>query len=321
MNGSGERADREDFGFEERMRELLAEDAYAVRPSPAPYPAIRRRGLAERRRRAAVAGAALMTLAAVPVGAYAVSGGGGGRADTAVPRPSVSTPHGPTGSTGPSGGGPSASSAPVSPGGPARPATDGQLLDGITFARAADGLAKCLDAEGGPPGSAADLGEAGDYRIILAIGSTGDSNAPGDGVYIAAVKERSAGRWVVCSVKDGVASGISAGAIDASVPGAGPVSVDANSGELYQQSYIDKGHWKLPFRWGVFGTVEASVAEVTVSYGGGKPVTATLDHGWFVAAGLLDRQVTLAPHVKGYDKAGKQVYDSDQDRTYQRTLP
>lgn len=33
---------QEDFGFEERMRELLAEDAYAVRPSPAPYPAIRR---------------------------------------------------------------------------------------------------------------------------------------------------------------------------------------------------------------------------------------------------------------------------------------
>ncbi|MFD9390614.1 hypothetical protein ACFWBB_07725 [Streptomyces sp. NPDC060000] len=327
MNGSGEQVNREDFGFEERMRELLAEDAYTIRPSPAPYPAIRRRGLAERRRRVAVTGAALMTLAAVPVGAYAVAGGSGGRAaDTAVPKPSVSAPHSSTaGSTGEStGGSASASSSGTqgdTTGGPARPVTDGQLLDGITFAQAADGLKECLSAEGGPPGSTADLGEAEDYRIILAIKSTGDSNDPGDGIYVTAVKKQRAGSWVLCSIKGGVASGISTGSSDAEAPGAGPVTVDINGGKLYQQSFTDKGDWKLPFRWGVIGTVEAPVARVTVSYGDGGPVTAALDHGWFVAAGLLNQQVTLAPHIKGYDGSGKLVYDSDEDGTYRRTLP
>ncbi|MFJ1805048.1 MULTISPECIES: hypothetical protein [unclassified Streptomyces] len=323
MNGSGEQVDRGDFGFEERMRELLAEDAYDIRPSPAPYPAIRRRGLAERRRRVAVTGAALMTLAAVPVGAYAVAGGNGGRSsDTAAPKPSVSAPHSTAGSTAgsagspsPSGGTPAGTTA-----GPTRPATDGQLLDGITFAQAADGLEECLNAEGGPPGSPADLGKPEDYRIILAIKSTGDSNDPGDGLYVAAVKERPAGRWVICSIKGGVASGISTGT-STGAPGSGPVVVDRNGEQLYQQSFADKGNWKLPFRWGVVGTVEASVAKVTVSYGDGGPVTAALDHGWFVTAGMLNEQVTLAPHIKGYDGSGKLVYDSDEDTTYRRTLP
>ncbi|MEW2051416.1 hypothetical protein [Streptomyces sp. NPDC005476] len=320
MNGSGEQMDREDFGFEERMRELLAEDAYTIRPSAAPYPAIRRRGLAERRRRVAVTGAALLTLAAVPVGAYAVAGGNGGRsADTAAPKPSVGAPHG-TGGT--ASGSPSAPA--VTPGGtasgPARPATDGQLLDGVTFAQASDGLKECLNAEGGPPGSLADLGKPEDYRIILAIRSTGDTNDSGDGVYVAAVKDRTAGRWVVCSVKGGVASGISTGSIDDDAPGRKPVVVDGNGEQLYRQSFVDKGNWKLPFRWGVIGAVETSVARVTVSYGDDAPVTAALDHGWFAAAGMLNQQVTLAPHVKGYDALGKLVYDSDEDTTYRRTL-
>ncbi|MGW1275263.1 hypothetical protein ACWD5A_42570, partial [Streptomyces sp. NPDC002491] len=66
------------------MRELLAEDAYTISPSPAPYPAIRQRGLTERRRRVALTGAVLAALAVVPAGAYAVAGGHGGqRSDTA----------------------------------------------------------------------------------------------------------------------------------------------------------------------------------------------------------------------------------------------
>lgn len=59
---------------------------------------------------------------------------------------------------------------------------------------------------------------------------------------------------------------------------------------------------------------------MTVSYGDSS-ATATLDHGWFVAAGILNQQVTRAPHIKGYDAAGKLVYDSDTDSTYERTLP
>ncbi|OQR61384.1 hypothetical protein B6E66_25040 [Streptomyces maremycinicus] len=299
------------------MRELLAEDAYTVQPSSAPYPAIRRRGLAERRRRVALTGAALMTLAAVPVGAYAVAGGNGGRgADTAAPKPSASAPHSPAGSPRATPGGTAA--------GPARPATEGQLLDGITFAQAADGLKNCLATESGPAGSAADLGKAEDYRIILAAKRTGDSNAPGEGFHVVGVKERPAGFRVVCDVvplEGGGGYGISVSSNEANGPDVGPVVPDVNGGDLYQQSFMDKGHWKLPFRWGVIGTVEASVAKVTVSYGDGGPVTAALDHGWFAAAGILDQQVTLAPHIKGYDGSGKLVYDSDEDGTYARTLP
>ncbi|MEU3785138.1 hypothetical protein [Streptomyces sp900129855] len=304
---------QEDFGFEERMRELLAEDAYAVRPSPAPYPAIRRRGLAERRRRAAVTGAALATLAAVPVGAYAVAGGNGGRgADTAAPRPSASAPHSP------------AVTPSATPTGPARPATDRQLFDGITFAQAANGLQKCIDWDQRNTPSALGregLGKAADYRIILAIKSTGDSNAPGDGMYVVATKTQPAGSRVICNVRNGEAGGINSGSGDVGAPDAGPVVADINGGKLYQQSFIDKGNWKLPFRWGFIGTVEPSVARVTVSYGDGGPVTASLDHGWFVAAGILNQQVTVAPHIKGYDAAGKLVYDSDDDKSYERTLP
>ncbi|MBL3671840.1 hypothetical protein JL475_39605, partial [Streptomyces sp. M2CJ-2] len=67
------------------------------------------------------------------------------------------------------------------------------------------------------------------------------------------------------------------------VPGAGPVMADSNGGKLYRQSVLDRGNWKLPFRWGVIGTVEPSVARVTVSYGGATS-QAALDHGWFVAS-------------------------------------
>ncbi|MFI1508949.1 hypothetical protein [Streptomyces sp. NPDC020597] len=312
MNETG---GQEDFGFEERMRELLAEDAYTISPSPAPYPAIRQRGLTERRRRVALTGAVLAALAAVPVGAYAVAGGHGGRgSDTAAPKPSAGVPGGTAANPGTTAG----TTAGGDASGPARPATDGQLLDGITFAQAADGLAACLKAEGG---TKARLGRARDYRIILAAKSTGDSNAPGDGFHVVGVKEQPAGFRVVCDIEDGVASGVSVSSGEANSPAAGVVVPDVNGGVLYQQSFLDKGHWKLPFRWAAIGTVQPSVAKVTVSYGDAGPVAAALDHGWFVAAGMLDRQVALAPHVKGYDGAGKLVYDSDTDGTYRRTLP
>ncbi|MFD7133924.1 hypothetical protein [Streptomyces sp. NPDC059894] len=300
--------------FEERVRRLLEEDAYAVRPAAAPYPAIRRRGVLERRRRIAAAGAALATLAVVPVGAYAVAGGDGGRGTgPATPMASVSTPHGTEATPTPA---PDAD-------GPARPATDGQLLDGVTYQQAADGLEKCL-AYGGAHESGGigkgSLGRAEDYRIVLAMRSTGDTNAPGDGAYVVAVKEEPAGFRVICTVKGGEASGVNTGTADAGADGAGPVTADINGGKLYQQSVLDKGAWRLPFRWGVIGRVGSSVAKVTVSYGDSS-ATAALDHGWFVAAGVLGRQVTAAPHIKGYDAAGQLVYDSDTDATYGKTLP
>ncbi|MFF3498007.1 hypothetical protein [Streptomyces sp. NPDC003247] len=207
--------------------------------------------------------------------------------------------------------------------GPARPATDGQLLDGVTYQQAADGLEKCLaydraHASGGIDKS--HLGRAEDYRIVLAMRSTGDTDSPGDGAYVVAVKEEPAGFRVICNVENGEASGINTGTADAGAEGAGPVMADINGGKLHQQSFLDKGAWKLPFRWEVVGRVESSVAKVTVSYGDSS-ATAALDHGWFVAAGVLGRQVTAAPHIKGYDAAGKLVYDSDTDATYEKTLP
>ncbi|MER5209503.1 hypothetical protein ABT063_02630 [Streptomyces sp. NPDC002838] len=313
---SGERQETEgERDFEEQLRELLAEDAYTIRPSPAPYPAIRRRGLVERRRRVAAAGAALVTLAAVPVGAYALAGpdGSGG---TTTPQTSASA----TSSAKPT---PSPSPTPTGPEGPATP---GQLLDGITLAQAADGLETCLgdnrlNGSTSRIGAAADLGKADGYRIILAMNSTGDSNAPGDGMFVVAVKEKPHQTRLICNIKNREASGLNTSVGDdlENVPDAGPVMADPNGGKLHRQSMLDGGNWKLPFRWGVIGRVEPSVAKVTVSYGDAT-LSAALDHGWFVAAGILNQQVTMAPHIKGYDAAGKLVYDSAQDKSYEKTL-
>ncbi|MFI7410339.1 hypothetical protein ACIBU0_16915 [Streptomyces sp. NPDC049627] len=297
--------------FEEQVRELLAEDAYAIRPSPAPYPQIRHRGMVERRRRVAAAGAALVTLAAMPVGAYALGGAGKGGETATSPTPSVSATH-------------AASPTPSpAPSGPARPATARQLLDGITFEQAADGLADCLDFDrSGAPAGAADPGTPDDYRILLAMRSTGDSNAPDDGMFVVAVREKPADRTsLICRIANGRTQGVSGFPDDSGVlPDEGPVLVNPNVGKLYQQSVIDRGNWKLPFRWGVIGTVEPSVAEVKVSYGDSSS-EAALDHGFFVASGVLNQQVTVAPHIKGYDADGKLVYDSDDDKYYQQPLP
>jgi hypothetical protein len=289
--------------MEEQVRDMLADDAYTIHPSPAPWPAIRRRGMVERRKRVAVAGAVLAALGVVPAAAYAVAGGDGGRgADTAAPMASVSTPHSRTPAT------------------PARSPSGGQLLDGVTPGQAADGLAKCLAYNKAKPSGGLKqsyIGVARDYRILLAMRSTGDTNAPGDGIHVVAVKEKTDVR-LICTIVDGKASGINVSSPDDGPTG--PVVPDINGGKLYQQSFLDKGKWKLPFRWGVIGTVEPSVAKVTVSYGD-SDATATLDGRWFVAAGVLNEQVTRAPHIKGFDTAGKLVYDSDTDETYDKALP
>ncbi|MFK0151939.1 hypothetical protein ACIQVK_07625 [Streptomyces sp. NPDC090493] len=329
--------------FEARVRALLAGDASLVRPSPVPYPEIRRRGVLERRRRLAVGGAALAALAVVPVGAYAL--GGGTTASPAGPSPTVlasasPAPTGPaTASAPPPSGTPSGPAAPTSssassssastpsgdPSAPARPASAAdQLLDGITFDQAAAGLGKCLDynkAHRLPKDPTyTDLGRPADYRIILAMRSTGDSNAPGDGYFVVAVREKPKPTRLICTVKDGAADGLNTSIGDPFGGVRTPVAPDINSGKLYQQSAIDKGNWKLPFRWGIIGGYRASVATMTVSYGGGAG-EVVLDHGWFVATGTLDKQVTVAPHLKGYDAAGKLVYDSDHDASYEKTLP
>ncbi|MEU2422336.1 hypothetical protein ABZ619_15130 [Streptomyces sp. NPDC007851] len=311
--------------FEERLRGLLAGDAEQVRPSPVPYPEIRRRGLVERRRRLGVTGAALAALAAVPVGAYALGGaattGPAGPGSTAL----TSGRPAPAGPAAASASPPTTSAPAATPTDPARPASAAhQLLDGITFEQAAAGLGKCLDynkAHRLPKDPAyTDLGKPADYRILLAMRSTGDSNAPGDGYFVVAVREKPVPARLICTVKDGAATGLNTSIGDPFGDAGTPVVPDMNSGKLYQQSVIDKGSWKLPFRWGIIGGHRTSVTRMTVSYGDSAG-QAVLDHGWFVATGTLHQQVTRAPHLKGYDAAGKLVYDSDQDTSYEKTLP
>ncbi|MGX1474584.1 UNVERIFIED_CONTAM: hypothetical protein RKD50_003392 [Streptomyces canus] len=301
----------EERDFEEQLRELLAEDAYTIRPSPVPYPQIRRQGVVERRRRVAVAGAVLATLAAVPVGAFAAGGGGTGTADTAT-TPTASASATPTAT-------PTPTPSPT-PSGPAGPATAGQLRDGITLEQAVEGLDKCLALQRqniaqGSHGS--DPGKADDYRIILAVNSTGDSNSPGDGIFVVAVQEKPKEIRLICNIKGGEASGYNISSGSDRQPDSPPVLADMNGNKLYQQSFLNKGNWKLPFSWGFIGTVDPTVAKVTVSYGG-VGGEAVLDHGWFVASGTLTQQVTRNPHIKGYDKGGKLIYDSDEDKTYQQ---
>ncbi|MFD4501759.1 hypothetical protein [Streptomyces sp. NPDC058457] len=307
--------------FEARVRALLAGDAALVRPSPVPYPEIRRRGVLERRRRLAVGGAALAALAAVPVGAYAL-GGGSTATSPAGPSPTVLASERPAPTRSATASPPAPSATPTAP---ARPASAAhQLLDGITFDQAAEGLGKCLDynkAHHLPKDPAyIDLGRPADYRIILAMRSTGDSNAPGDGYFVVAVREKPVPARLICTVKDGRAEGLNTSSGDPFGGTGTPVVPDINSGKLYQQSVIDKGNWKLPFRWGIIGGYRASVATMTVSYGGGAG-EVVLDHGWFVATGTLHKQVTAAPHLKGYDATGKLAYDSDRDASYEKTLP
>ncbi|WP_327307030.1 hypothetical protein OG730_29225 [Streptomyces sp. NBC_01298] len=299
--------------FERDLRDWMARGAEAVRPAAVPYPEIVRQGLAERRgRRLAAAGAALVALAVVPVTALVLAGNGAGGGPAVGPVAD---------------GGPKPSAAPPTPQappGPAAPATPGQLADGITLQEAADGLGLCLayDRQHTDPSGfrRTDLGKASEYRILLAHRSTGNDNSPGDGRYIVAVKEAPRQIRLICLIKNGSAQGLNTSVGEAGDPDSGPVRPDINGGKLYLQKLRSEGSWKLPYRWGSIGTVDPGVARVTVGYGG-TTYEGAVDHGWFAATGILDRSVTKAPRVKGYDAQGKQVYDSDQDKVYDKSLP
>ncbi|MEU3555709.1 hypothetical protein [Streptomyces fragilis] len=324
-SGGGPRAPRD-----EALRTLLAEDAEALTPAPAPLETIRRRGRAARRRRAAVLGASLAVLAAAPLGAHWLTAPAAAPADTAASAPATRAQAGP-------------GAAPARDKGPARPASEGQLLDKITYEQASRGLRECIDgdrlwnddpAKGAPAppgqrmpsnGVSGDrpLPPAEDFRLLLAMRATGDSNATGDGFFVVAVDspaDPARATRLICTLKNGQVPGVNVSSGDPAPPDAGPVVMDINASKLHSQSVMDRGAWKLPFRWGVIGTAEPAVARVTVEYGG-ESEEAVLDDGWFVAAGELDRQVTLSPRVRGYDAGGKLVYDSDRDRYHSRTLP
>ncbi|MFD7257070.1 hypothetical protein [Streptomyces sp. NPDC059874] len=302
--------------FELNLRERLAQDADAVRPAAVPYQEIVRQGRVEqRRRRLTVAGAALVALALVPATAIALTGAG--------PSDRVSVAGGgPSPSTAPS----TAPKTPPPPAGPAAPATPGQLADGITLQDAATGLEQCLafsaDRPTPPPGSPPrpDLGKAADYRILLAHHGTGNDNSPGDGRLVVAVKDAPVPIRIICNIKEGKVSGASTSVGRDGTPEGRAVAPDMNGGKLYLQRLTMEGPWKLPYRWGSIGTVDSRVARVTVTYGGAT-AEAALDHGWFAATGILEKRVTEAPRIKGYDAQGNQIYDSDEDKLYDKRIP
>lgn len=307
-------SDDEPFDFEAKLREMLSDDAASLAPGQAPYSAIVRRGQAAQRRRVAAMGIGLATIVALPGAAYAVSAqwgpdpGGGARpaASSKSHSPASTTPAKPK---------------PV-PSGAIGPATPGQLADGITLERAAEALTACLDyqkahrIQGSPINE--NLGKAADYRIILALRTTGDDNAPGDGVGVVAVKDTPRTR-LICSEKGGVGSGLNTSIGEDNDPNRGAVAPDINAFKLYKQTVLSNGSWKLPYRWGSIGTIESGVARVTVSYGGAT-VEAALDHGYFAATGILTQSVSKTPHIKGYDADGKLVYDSDSDTVYDQSV-
>ncbi|MEE1782805.1 hypothetical protein PUR71_07735 [Streptomyces sp. SP17BM10] len=332
--------------FESALREQLVATVADRTPGEAPYEAIRRQGRAARRRRTAAISAGVVVLTVLS-GATVLTARGHSDArpatgltattdGAAVPSP-ASTPSAT----------PSAAPTPA-PTGPQPPSTAAQLADGITFEQASTALGQCLDFDRqmqarrqSPPPSTVqgaqgtqgtqgahpnrppvhDLGALTDYRVLLAVKSTGDDNSPGDGISVVGVSQGEHPSQVICHQVDGKASGIQSGTADPRAGGpAGLVNPDINAGKLYRQAMIDDHAWKLPYRWGSIGTFAPSVARVTVSYGDGPAVDAALDHGWFAATGVLTNPVTRAPHVKGYDGSGKLVYDSDDDKGYQKEL-
>ncbi|MFE2546773.1 hypothetical protein [Actinacidiphila glaucinigra] len=309
-----------DTEFEARLRELLEEQTDGLRTSEAPYATILRQGRTSRRRRVFAAGAGLAALVAVPGTAVAMHYQPGAGGQAALPahdaRPSVTA---------------SATqvqpSAPVrtsaSPSGPAGPVTPGQLADGITMERAGEVLERCLAYSGQhqPKASAfaSDYGKAEDYRVILALNASGDENSPGDGIRVVAVGTvDGAPARLICTDKDGKAGGINSSVGADGAPGRGPVVPDDNAYRLYKQDTATGPGlpYRFPFRWGSVGTVEPGVAKVTVSWGG-VTQQAALDHGYFAATGVLAAAEDSLPHIKGYDAAGKLVYDSTQDKAYE----
>ncbi|MFE2168380.1 hypothetical protein ACFXB3_25475 [Streptomyces sp. NPDC059447] len=297
--------------FEVNLRDHLTLGAATVRPSSAPLPEILRQGRAEqRRRRLTIAGAALTVLALVPATAIAL---GSGEPSSRVSAASGTTP--PT----------TAPQTPPPSTGPAAPATPGQLADGIDLQSAATGLEQCLamDAEHRSPEVTPprqDLGKASDYRILLAQHSTGNDNSPGNGRFIVAVKDAPVPIRLICTVKGDKASDLNTSVGKDDLPGDRAVVPDMNGGKLYLQRLSSEGPWKLPYRWGNIGTVDSRVARVTVTYGN-VTAEAALDHGWFAATGTLEQRVTQAPQIKGYDAEGKQIYDSDTDKYYDKPIP
>lgn len=305
-----------DSEFEAQLRELLEDQTDGLRTGEAPYATIVRRGRLSRRRRVFAAGAGLAALLAVPGTAVAWHYQPGGAGTTALPahdaRPSVTASAAQP-----------RTSAPVRASGPEGPATPGQLADGITMERAGEVLERCL-AYGGqhwPETSvlASDYGKAEDYRVILALNATGDENSPGDGIRVVAVGTVNGARArLICTDKDGKAGGINSSVGADGAPDRGPVVPDDNAYRLYKQDGTSGPGlpYRFPFRWGSIGTVEPGVAKVTVSWGDATQ-EAALDHGYFAATGVLSGPVGSLPRIKGYDAAGKLVYDSTKDKGYQ----
>ncbi|MFF5444101.1 hypothetical protein [Streptomyces sp. NPDC012888] len=296
--GSGDRG--ADGAFAARLRELMTEDAAALRPGQAPLPAILRRGRADRRRRRAAVTALLLVLAGAPAaGITAVlltAEPDAGPAGTVV----MGTPPPPATGT--------AQAPPTPPPGPGPPRTEGQLADGVTYEQAAVWLRDCLRQ-----GSHPDAGRPERLRLLLA--HRDDTGPAPDGVVerhrLVAVWPDRPGEGVRCGISDGVVTEYDLlGEQPPGNPGGPPVHRSAAAGTWWLRPAGEgAGH---PYRWADFGTVGPDVARVEVRYGD-VSVDAVLDHGWYAATALQGRGPGAAadgPYVEAYDAFGRRLYAS-----------
>ncbi|MFJ3926758.1 hypothetical protein [Streptomyces sp. NPDC090022] len=292
--------------LERRLREMLAEDAQEVRPGPAPFPEIVVQGRHERRKQLAVTAAALVglaALAAVPAVALTVmtdEGGGPARyvaMAPATPTASASVTHGPK-----------------------LPASANQLVD-VTYQQASDWLGECLRYvdEGHVSGDDWPRARLDELRILLAHRVAGDAAAD-DGHWVVAVKDSAPEMTMMCRIVGGRVAGF-AGSHGAPRAAQSPLVVeDANAAKLWRQAVPKGAPWKLPYRWGDFGTVDRSVVKVTVTYGG-KTVEAGVEDGRYAASGVIDRKDDRPPRIKGYDSLGTLIYDSAEDPAHPQDAP
>ncbi|MEV6103201.1 hypothetical protein AB0M28_00605 [Streptomyces sp. NPDC051940] len=298
----------ESSALEELLRRELARSAGGMTPGPTPYGAIVRRGRAGRRRRRAALGAGLALLAAAPGVAIALQHGPGRGAPS--PKP------------------PAASSSPTVPAlGFRGPASPGQLVDGVSLEEARRVASTCWASQSHENPDGGEYTPA-DLRILFAMPSDYLHNSARRLVmpHPEAYPERRPAVTVVlvddnwsvqevCTLPGGDIrwAGSTKGSL--TKPGTlrpvgGPVEPEMNGfGQIarFSDPAADR-----PGRWVGTGAVDDSVARVTVTYGSDTR-EAILDHGWYVATGEFVEEADRWPRVRGYDAAGKLIYDSADD--------
>jgi hypothetical protein len=159
--------------------------------------------------------------------------------------------------------------------------------------------------------------EPEELRILLAWVSQGDENRGTEPIrQVLAVSddpEADPHTQFVCADRPGSGVvGLQSSIGEQSIDTGYPVMADPNADRYFAPML---GEWDLPFRWADLGLVSPEVERVTVSYAG-ETEEAVLEAGYFVVAGIAERQPDARPVIVGYGAGGEVVYDSREDPTY-----